>query len=226
MVVVDGTSSDATARLAADAGARVIVCPNQVIPEINKNVGLDQATGDWILSLDADERIPASLAQTLRAFAAAPGSDVALRLPRRNFMLGAWARHGGRWPDYQIRFFKRGMARFQERLHRQPIVQGVVRTLPARAEYAIDHYPYRSISNSLQRMDSYTTSEAQTLSAQGVRPSFTTLITQPIGFFLLQYIVQRGFLDGIPGLILASWSAFYAFLKWAKLWEITHVPRQ
>jgi hypothetical protein len=220
IIVVDGSSDDCTAALAAVQGARVLVRPNQVIPEINKNVGLDAATGDWILSLDADERIPAALAEAVRAFAAAPAADVALRMARQNYMLGVWSRHG-RWPDYQIRFFRRGAARFQEILHRQPTVEGSVRTLPARPELAIGHYPSASLSDHLKSMDRYTTSEAETLHAQGVRFSWQRIALYPVAVFLREYLAQRGFLDGAPGFILSVWSFFYAFLTWAKLWELT-----
>ncbi len=226
VIVVDGGSNDGSAEIAAAAGAQVLVRPNQLIPEINKNIGLDAASGAWILSLDADERIPAGLAGALRSFVAAPGEDVAVRMARQNYMLGAWSRHGSRWPDYQIRFFKRGALRFQERLHRQPVVQGPLRTLPPLPDLAMTHYPYVSLSAHLQRLDTYTTTEAETLLAQGAGPSLRRLMLFPVFVFVRDYVVWRGILDGVSGFILSVWSAFYAFLTWAKLWEMARARRQ
>ena len=221
IVLVDGTSSDRTAAIAAESGARVFVRPNQVVPEINKNIGIEQASGDWVLVLDADEHVPPALVQALRAITVHPGDVVALRLARQNVIFGEWMRHGLRWPDYQTRFFKRGAARIVEAIHGRPVVQGAMRDLPARPELALVHDPVESISDWVHKLTRYAVLDAQTQRRKGVHPSLWRIIAYPPGLFLYDYIWRRAFLDGRRGLILAGLMAYYTFLKRVILWELS-----
>jgi glycosyltransferase involved in cell wall biosynthesis len=220
VVVVDGMSGDRTAAIAAEMGARVISRPNQAVAMINKNIGVEQAAGDWVLVLDSDEHAPATLVERLRAFVSAPGDVVALRIARQNVMLGAWLRHGMRWPDYQTRFFRRVKGRFLPTVHGQTIVQGRVQSLPALPDLALVHDPVDDFGGWVQKITRYAIMDGQTMHHAGVRPSWWRIILYPPGLFLYDYIWQRAFLDGRRGLILAALTAYYTFLKRVILWEL------
>jgi glycosyltransferase involved in cell wall biosynthesis len=221
VVVVDGTSADRTAAIAAAMGARVISRPNQTVAMINKNIGVEQASGDWILVLDTDEHVPGTLVERLRAFVSAPGDVAALRIARKNIILGAWQRHGLRWPDYQTRFFRRGMGRFLPTAHGQTIVQGKVQSLPAVLDLALMHDPVEDFGDWVRKLTRYAVMDGETMHRDGVRPSWWRILLYPPGLFLYDYIWRRAFLDGRRGLILAALMAYYTFLKRVVLWELS-----
>jgi glycosyltransferase involved in cell wall biosynthesis len=221
VVVVDGMSSDRTPAIAAEMGARVISRPNQTVAMINKNIGVEQATGDWVLVLDSDEHVPATLVERLRSFIAAPGDVAALRISRQNVILGAWMRHGLRWPDYQTRFFRRGKARFLPTVHGQTIVQGQVQSLPAVPDLALGHDPVDDFGDWVRKLTRYAIMDGQTMHEEGVRPSWWRIMLYPPGLFLYDYIWRGSILDGRRGLILAALMAYYTFLKRVILWELS-----
>jgi glycosyltransferase involved in cell wall biosynthesis len=221
VVVVDGMSSDRTAAIAAEMGARVVARPNQPIAMINKNIGVKQATSDWVLVLDSDEHVSATLLERLRAFVSSPGDVTALRIARKNVILGAWMRHGLRWPDYQTRFFRRGAAHFLPTVHGQTIVQGRVESLPACLEMALLHDPVDDFGDWVRKLTRYAIMDGQTMHRDGVRPSWWKTIFYPPALFLYDYVWRRSFLDGRRGLILAAIMAYYTFLKRVILWELS-----
>ena len=221
VVVVDGLSADRTAAIAAEMGARVISRPNQTVAMINKNIGIEHATGDWVLVLDTDEHVPATLVAKLRAFVSAPGDVAALRIARKNFILGAWMRHGLRWPDYQTRFFRRGKAQFLPTVHGQTIVQGKVQSLAALPGLALVHDPVDDFGDWVRKLTRYAIMDGQTMHQEGVPSSWWRIILYPPGLFLYDYIWRRAILDGRRGLILAALMAYYTFLKRAVLWELS-----
>jgi glycosyltransferase involved in cell wall biosynthesis len=186
-----------------------------------KNAALGLATGDWILSLDADERVSDGLHQEIAALQQQPMATLAagFAIPRRNYLWGRWVRHGGLYPDCQIRLFKRGRGRFKpRRVHESVAVDGQVERL----QHPIEHHSYQGISDVIQRLDRYTDLAALDLHDQGRRFRCTALTLRPLARFLRHYVLQQGWRDGLPGLIMAVSYAYGVFAREVKLWEMTH----
>ncbi len=220
IVVTDAESSDKTVQLAREFTDRVWVRPWPGFA-IQKNFALDQATGDWILSLDADERVSPELAERLKAIVAADGPADGYLIPRRNMFWGAWVRHGGFYPDYQLRLFRRGAGRFVENaVHESVRVTGRVDTLSE----ALLHHSYRDLEDFVRRSNRYSTLAAQDWLRRGRRVGVLGLLMKPLGRFFSMYILKRGFLDGWRGLVLAVLYAEYVFLRMAKAWEAHRAP--
>ena len=221
IIVVDAESTDKTPQLAREFTERVWIRPWPGFG-VQKNFALDQATGDWILSLDADERVTPELVQRIKTLlkddAAAPDGFL---VPRKNLFWGTWVRHGGLYPDYQLRLFRRGSGRFvEDAVHES--VKGVARVQPL-AE-ALLHHSYRDLEDFVRRSNRYSTLAAQDLVRRGRRVGVADLMTKPLARFLSMYVVRRGFLDGWRGLVLAILYAEYVFLRMAKAWEAQRAP--
>ncbi len=215
VVVVDAESSDKTVQLAREFTDRVWVRPWPGFAA-QKNFALDQATGEWVLSLDADERVTPELAEQIKAIVAADGPADGYLIPRRNLFWGAWVRHGGLYPDYQLRLFRRGAGRFvEDAVHESVHVTGRVETLSE----ALLHHSYRDLEDFVRRSNRYSTLAAQDWLRRGRRVGVPGLIMKPLGRFFSMYILRRGFLDGWRGLVLAVLYAEYVFLRMAKAWE-------
>ena len=217
IVVVDAESHDKTVEIARGVTDRVLVQPWQGFAA-QKNFALDQAKGDWVLSIDADEEVSPELRRELEAILAGSTTAVGYALPRRNIFWGRWIRHGGLYPDWQTRFFQRGRGRFVQRaVHESVEVDGEL----GRLRGPLVHRSYRSIGEFLERANRYSTLAADDLARGGVQVGVGQLLLRPLGRFLAMYLVRRGFLDGIPGLLLAGLYAYYVFIRCAKLWEKT-----
>jgi glycosyltransferase involved in cell wall biosynthesis len=215
IVVVDAESQDKTAQIARDFTDRVIVRPWPGFAA-QKNFGLAEAGGDWILSLDADEQVSPELREEIARVLAANGPHDGYRLPRRNLFWGRWIRHGGLWPDWQLRLFRRGRGRFGERaVHESVVVTGSVGRLAA----PLIHRSYRDVSDFLTRADRYSTLAAEEWARSGRRIGVSDLVLRPLGRFLSMYVLQRGFLDGRRGFLLAMLYAYYVFVRSVKAWE-------
>lgn len=215
VVVVDQFSEDGTADMARDLGARVFTEPWHGFAR-QKNLAIERALGPWILSLDADERVSPQLREEI---ATALGQNRDIRgyfISRRNFFLGKWIRHGGWFPDYTLRLFRKGFAKFQERdVHERVVVTGRTEHL----RHSIDHYTYRSVSDYVQRMDRYSRLAAREIAKRGMGFSWTRSTLRPLFTFLKMYVLKRGFLDGREGFFLATSYAYYTFLKYWRVLE-------
>lgn len=217
IIVVDSFSTDATVELSRRYTDRVVqrAWPGHVA---QKQFALEQAAGDWIISLDADEELSAAAADDIRALLARGPSAVAgCSFPRRSFYLGRWIRHGGWYPDRKLRLVRRGRARWTgDDPHDKLVVDGEVRNLSGR----INHYVYRDISHQLRTVDSFSRITAEQWRARGKRAGAAVMLGKTIGKFFETYVWKLGFLDGMPGFIIAVISSYYVFLKYAKLWEL------
>jgi glycosyltransferase involved in cell wall biosynthesis len=215
IIVVDAESTDKTVALAREFTDRIWVRPWPGFAA-QKNFAVAQATGDWVLSLDADERVTAELRTRIGRALAEDGPADGYAVPRRNVFWGAWVRHGGLYPDHQLRLFRRGAGRFiDDAVHESVRVEGRVDTL---AE-ALLHHSYRSLEDFVQRSNRYSTLAAGEWVRRGRRAGVADLIFRPLGRFLSMYIIRRGFLDGWRGFVLAVLYADYVFLRMAKAWE-------
>ncbi len=218
LVVVDAESADKTPSIAREFTDRLFVRPWPGFAA-QKNFGLAQATGDWILSLDADEEVSPELKHAILG-AVAAGETAGYRIPRRNIMWGRWIRHGGLYPDWQLRLFRRGQGRFVERaVHESLDVSGPVGRLDA----PLIHRSYRGVADFLARADRYSTLAADEWVASGRGARVGNLVLGPLGRFLSMYVVRRGFLDGWRGFLLAVLYAYYVFVRAAKVWEKTRL---
>ena len=215
LVVVDAESQDKTVQIAREFTDRVLVRPWAGFA-VQKNFAVAQATGDWILSLDADEEVPPELRAEIQALLGAEPAEDGYRVPRRNIFWGRWIRHGGLYPDWQLRLFRRGRGRFVERtVHESVRVEGRV----GRLESPLVHRSYRDVADFLERADRYSTLAAAEWVRSGRRAGVGDLVVRPAGRFLSMYVVRGGFLDGWPGFLLACLYAYYVFVRSAKVWE-------
>jgi glycosyltransferase involved in cell wall biosynthesis len=214
VLVIDCGSTDRTAEIAKSRGARVIVrdWPGY---GAQKNFAAGQAANDWILSVDADERVSPELAAEIRSTLAGNVSVAGFRVPRVTWHLGRWIRTTDWYPDYQLRLYDRRRARWKEqRVHESVTASGPVGQL----KQDLQHYAYRDITHHHQTMDRYTTLAAEDMYARGRRAGFVDIALHPPAAFVRNYVLRRGFTDGLPGLIISTMNAHYVFLKFAKLW--------
>lgn len=214
IVVVDSDSGDGTADLARSRGAKVHTFPDWPGFGPQKNRALALATGDWVLSLDADEWVTPELRDAIRQAAAVPGGNVAFRMPRRSSYCGRVIRHSGWWPDHVVRLFRRGRARFSDDLvHERLVVDGGVGALAP----PLMHEAIRDLEEALAKMNSYSTSSARMLHERGRRASLATAVGHGLWTFIRTYCLRAGFLDGREGFMLAVSNAEGAYYRYLKL---------
>jgi glycosyltransferase involved in cell wall biosynthesis len=225
IIVVDCRSTEDTVAIAREFTDKVIVRPWPGY-SAQKNFAAEQASHDWILSLDADERISKPLADELQAVLRNSPSAAGYRMPRVTYHLGQWIRSTDWYPDYQLRLYNRRSAQWTGRhVHESVKASGPVTDL--RGE--ILHYAYRDLAHHFQTMDRYTTLAARQMFEDGRRAGWIDLAMHPPAAFLRNYVLRGGFRDGVPGLIVSAMNARYVGLKFAKLWELcshsTSTPR-
>ena len=219
LIVVDAESRDRTVELARACGAKVSVRPWPGFG-LQKNFGMTEASSDWILILDADERVTEELRREIKDCLNGwtSGAPVAYRIPRRNFFYGAWVQKCGVYPDYQVRLFRRGMARYNDvAVHENLLVDGEIGTLVGH----LDHYTEQRIRDHFRKFGLYTTLAAQekSKSVQGVNAA--DLLVRPLVVFFKTYLAKQGYRDGVRGLIVCTFASMYTFVKYAKLWTMT-----
>jgi glycosyltransferase involved in cell wall biosynthesis len=217
IVVVDAESTDRTVEVAREFTDRVVVRPWPGFAA-QKNFAAAQARGDWVLSVDADEEVSDELREEIRRLLAGAPAAAGYAVPRRNMFWGRWIRHGGLYPDWQVRLFRRGRGRFVERsVHESVEVTGEVRRLGG----PLIHRSYEDVAQFLERADRYSTLASGDLARAGARVGPAALVFRPVGRFLGMYVLRGGFLDGVPGFLLAGLYAYYVFIRSAKVWENT-----
>ncbi len=214
-VVVDAISTDRTCEIARRFTPNVFQKAWEGYAAA-REYALSRATGDWVLSIDADERVTpelrAEIEQTLRA----PRFDGYL-IPRKAYFLGKWIRHCGWYPGRVMRLVRRERAHVTDRMvHEGLRVEGTVGTL----ENHILHYTYPTVRSYFARFDRYTSLAADELHLDGKRPTLADILLRPPFQFIKMYVLKLGVLDGLQGLILCAFSSFYVLVKYVKLWEI------
>ena len=216
IIVLDSGSSDGTREMAESFHAKSFVEPWKGFAA-QKNSALAKATGDWILSLDADEEVEPALADEIRAVLVASPSVDGFRIPRKNFFLGRWIKHGGFYPDPKLRLFRRGAGTFEDRLVHEDIrLDGTTASL----RHNLLHHAYPTLDSYIEHMNRYSSLGAKM--AIEKRPygfSLIDIVVRPKLTFLYNYIFRLGFLDGREGLLLHAYHATYVSWKYAKAWE-------
>ena len=247
IVVVDSGSTDRTVEIAKSFGARIFV-EDWKGYAAQKNSAIDKATGDWILSLDADEEVGPDLAAALenhevisavnpaertrewcltmeQASAGARkagkilGPPTGYWIPRKNHFLGRWIKHGGFWPDPKLRLFRRGAGTFENRaVHEDVKLNGPTSSLRG----ALIHHSYPTLADYIDHMNRYSSLGAEMAVAKGQRGfSPFNIVLRPLATFIYNYFFRLGFLDGREGLLLHLYHAVYVSWKYAKAWELT-----
>lgn len=223
IVVVDMESTDTSVEIAKKYGAKVI--PHKFVPWVEpaRNFAVTHAKGPWILVIDPDEEIPPELAQRLRQITKVGKADY-VRLPRKNIIFNKWVRSSRWWPDYHIRFFKKGAVTWTDKIHIEPQTSGQGEDIEAKEEFAIIHHHYDSIRKYLFWMDRYADARLERLKDENYVFSWADLIRKPSGEFLSRYFFGEGYKDGIHGLVLAILQAISEFVTYAKAWEAASFP--
>lgn len=212
IIVVDSGSSDETTAICQEFSAKILINSDWQGFGYQKNLALQQATGDWVLSLDADERVSPALRKTIEQTIALPTAD-AYMLPRQAYFLGKAMRHGGWWPDYVLRLFRRDCGEFSNVLvHETVITQGKVAKLPQ----PLIHYSYVSLEQLLSKINQYSSAGAKQAKEKGKRGSLHKALGRGMWAFFRAYCLRAGFLDGSAGLIAAiskGEETYYRYLK-------------
>jgi len=217
IIVVDSMSSDDTLKIAGQYTDSVFQRAWTGYAD-QKNVALSKAHGDWVLSLDADEAITPLLKEEIMAEIARPATKDGYRMPRRSFYQGRWIDHSGFYPDRQLRLFRREKGRWVGgRVHERVEIEGEIGQL----KNDILHYPYQGlISGQLKTVDHFSGLIAADMHENGKRFHLLLLLFRPLFKFLEVYLLKKGFLDGLPGLIIATTSAYALFVRYVKIREL------
>ena len=215
IVVVDSASTDDTAAIARRRATRVEIKPWPGY-SAQKNYAASLASNDWILSLDADERVTPALAEEIQSLLRSEPPRRGYRVPRVSHYLGRWIRGTDWYPDYQLRLYDRRAGEWNgRRVHESVALRGE----PGRLANDLQHYPYRNISDHLATIDRYTTLAADQMRADGRVPSLAAVALHPLFAFFRNYVLRGGFRHGGAGLTVSMLNSCYVFLKLAKARE-------
>lgn len=214
IVVVDSGSTDETVEIAREFTGKVYLHPDWPGFGPQKNRALDYATGDWVLSIDADERVTPELHAEIESVLTDTGA-IAYRIPRLSSFCGRFMRHSGWRPDYVLRLFRRDMGRFSEaQVHESVEVRGEVKNL----QCDLLHYSYRDFDDVLAKLNLYSSASAKQMAERGKRGGLATAILHGAWAFFRTYVLRAGFLDGREGFMLAVMNAENSYYRYIKLW--------
>src|SRR5574337_200995 len=219
IIVVDAGSDDGTVDVARAAGA-LVWSRDWTGFGAQKNFAFDQARGEWLLVVDADERVSAALADEIFALqqAGRPPVHTAYDVPRQNYFFGRWLRWGGAYPDRQIRLIRRGKGRYNDLpLHEHLLVDGTVGHLSGH----LIHEACRTVADRLAKLDRYSDSVAIDTLKKCTRVGWRDLAFRPGIAFVKLYILKQGFRDGLHGLVYAWLASLYTFARYVKAWELS-----
>lgn len=221
VIVLDSESTDKTREIATSLGAKVHIQKFLGFRD-QKQKATDLAKNDWILSLDADEALSLALSQEiLHTFDTTPIQD-GYRMPRLSYHLGRWIRHGGWYPDRQLRFFNRKICKWGGGHVHEKIDCTNVGTL----KNNLLHYVFKDLKHQVDANNRYSTLGAQDLYDRKKKFNILKLIVKPISKFVETYLWKLGFLDGLPGFIISVGAAYSVFLKFSKLKELEWQAKQ
>ena len=221
IIVVDDGSTDGTPEIAKRFTDKVVVRPSGGKFHANQNFAMQMSTCEWILSLDADEVVPADLAKEIRQVIQST-PYTAFRVGRRNHFLGRWIRHGGWYPDRVIRLFRKGATQWPMELHSEPPAPSP--SMVGDLTVELLHYSYRSFEQYFEKFNRFTNMLAREAhergDSTGFRAAAVNLVVRPAAWFLYKYVRLSGFRDGLRGFFIAMSSALVIQVTYCKLWEI------
>jgi glycosyltransferase involved in cell wall biosynthesis len=233
VIVVDSGSVDRTVAIAEAAGAKIIQRPWPGFAA-QKNFAIEQCSGDWILSLDADEELSPELREQIRVLLPSNPPADAYFIPRRNLFLGRWMRFGGYYPDPKLRLFRRAAANFTQppKFEDRPVHETIVFDgESAVLDFDLIHHAYPTLEDYIEHMDRYSTLGAELLVAQKRTSNsplafYCNVFLVPVLTFLYNYLLRLGFLDGREGLLLHLYHSAYVSWKYSKAWRAGQQVRQ
>jgi glycosyltransferase involved in cell wall biosynthesis len=218
IIVLDSGSTDRTVEIAQSYGAKVFVEPWKGFAT-QKNSAMDKASMDWVLQLDADEALEPQLSTEIEAALKESPAMSGFWIPRKNFFLGRWMKHGGFYPDPKLRLIRRRAGRFEE-YGAHPTIK--VNGPTGRLSHALLHNAYPTLRGYIDHMNSYSSMGAEVAAAKGHRSfSLTNIVIRPLLTLVYNYFFRLGFLDGREGLLLHLYHSAYVSWKYAKAWELT-----
>ena len=219
-IVLDCGSTDRTLEIARSFGARTFTEKWKGY-SAQKNSAIEKATGDWVLSLDADEAVESELMQEICQVLNRNPAVSGYYIPRKNYFLGRWIRHGGFYPDRKLRLFRRGRGRFGERpVHEVVQVDGPTGML----NHALVHNAYPTLDAYITHMNRYSSLGAEIVAADSGF-SVLNIVVNPLATFVYNYFFRLGLLDGREGLLLNLYHSVYVSWKYAKAWERARTPQ-
>jgi len=217
IIVVDSGSTDRTLEIARSYGAGTFVEPWKGFAA-QKNSAMDKASADWLLQLDADEALEPALAEEINTVIEHNSVASGFWIPRKNFFLGRWIKHGGFYPDRKLRLIRRGAGKFEE-YGAHPTIKVTGPT--GRLQHALIHNAYPTLRGYIDHMNSYSSSGAEVAVVKGRRGfSLMNIVLRPKLTFIHNYVFRLGFLDGREGFLLHFYHAIYVSWKYAKAWEM------
>jgi glycosyltransferase involved in cell wall biosynthesis len=222
IIVVDAFSTDRTVAIARKCGATVVHHEWEGYGK-QKAFALSCAAKDWVFSIDADEEVPNDLREEIRSTIASSNSADGYEIARKSFFLGTWIRHGGWYPGYQLRLFKRAKARVNARpVHEGFDIAGNIDILSA----SLLHYTYNSIYQYIEKMNAYTSLDVvNKLGEDARRFRWYHCVLNPLSAFLRMFISLKGYRDGIHGFLVAYYSGISVMVLSAKCWEYQSAHR-
>lgn len=218
IIVVDNMSSDKTVAIAKKYTKKIYHQKNEPrILDLQKNFGFSKAKGDWILSLDADERVTDSLALQIKAALTNDDPEIsAYRIPRKNIIFGKWIQHTGWYPDFQLRLFRNKKAKYTaEHVHEEMEVDGKTDQLTE----PLIHENYETMRQFINKMVMYAENEADAKIKKGYRYTWTDAVTLPTNEFLSRFFAREGYRDGFHGLMLSLLMSVYYIILFGYIWE-------
>lgn len=218
IVVVDMHSADKTVEIAKKYGAKVFFHEYTRFVEPARNFALQQAQGDWVFLIDADEELTPTLANKLKEVIEIDRADF-VEIPRKNIIFGKWVEHSRWWPDYLVRFFRKGKVKFSDKIHSPPSAEGEGMKFDPEEKNAIVHYNFQTISQFIERLNRYTDIQSEGLDKQGYHFKIEDLILKPSNEFFSRFFAGEGYKDELHGLILSVLQGFSEFVVYLKVWE-------
>ncbi|MCL4338792.1 glycosyltransferase family 2 protein [Patescibacteria group bacterium] len=225
IVMVDMGSNDRTCQKAKSFSVRLFKHAYTGFVEPARNFAISKAKGDWVLILDADEEIPKTLADYIKDIVLGKKVDFC-RIPRKNIIFDKWITHAGWWPDYQIRFFKKGMVTWTDKIHGIPLTRGNGLDFPAEESLSIVHHNYQTIEQFIERLNRYSGIAAKEMYLADKRFKPECLFDLPVREFVQRYFVQEGYKDGVHGLGLSLLQSFSEISVYLKLWELENFKEE
>lgn len=219
IILVDMHSTDKTVEIAKRHQAKIFQHEYTRFVEPARNFALSKATGDWIFLIDADEELSKSLAAKLNEVAEENKADY-VEIPRKNIIFNKWIEHSRWWPDFLIRFFRKGKVRFSDEIHVAPTAEGERMSLEPKEELAIIHHHLQTISQYLERLNRYTDIQSEEINKKGYQFKIEDLILKPSNEFFSRFFAGEGYKDSLHGLILAALQGFSEFVVYLKVWEL------
>lgn len=218
IVVCDMESSDRTTIIAKKLGARVVSHKYVGYVEPVRDFAVSKAVNDWILVLDPDEEVPSDLKKKLLNIVKTPKNDY-YRIPRKNIIFNKWIKYANWWPDYNIRFFKKGYVSWSEIIHSVPVTKGKGGELLPEERYAITHHNYRSVEEYIEKLNRYTSVQSDLKIKGGYKFSYFDLLKKPSAEFISRFFANQGYKDGVHGLALSLLQGFSELALYLKVWQ-------